>query len=346
MSESHSAPARAPQPLPSYLADPDHNPPASCSAQDHRWAVGQSSQGREAALLSAKKNLLSQINSTIRIEAETFSRDISVNGKNTSEFRQVERVLEKIDFAHADLIRVAEAPRTIGGQMYVAVCLPRAEAIARLEDDLAPEVKRFDAWYRAAKQALDPRDPPAFVAAFNNLSAAMLAASRTLVQIRALAYGPSSTEQRLTSGWLSMVAAAATLHSQIRFILNCRTDDHLRPATSQITEAFRKALVPLGNEVHLDTTCPASATGTYLIQVSAKADCERSSLGTTCRPAFEVRGDECSSGRQVFVSNLQRLSSPATDPGGEERVLRRLIQRIDTAEVGEDLKAALKSELP
>jgi hypothetical protein len=154
--------------LPPYLADPDHIPPPSCSTQEHRWAIGQSSQGREAALLLAKKSLLSQINSTIRIEAETFSRDISVNGKNTSEFRQVERVLEKIDFAHADLIRVAEAPATIGGQTYVAVCLPRAEGIARLDADLAPEVKRFEAWHSAAQRALDPRDAPVFVSAFAN----------------------------------------------------------------------------------------------------------------------------------------------------------------------------------
>jgi len=341
--------------LPAYLADPDHVPPPSCPARDFRWAIGQSSQGREAALLLAKKNLLSQINSVIHIQAEDFSRQISVNGKDVSEFREVVRVLGKIDFAHGDLIQVAEAPAKFGAQTYMAVCLPRASAIARLEGDLAPEVQRFDVWHRSAEGALQRRERPAFVAALNNLSAAMTAAGPILVEIRALGDGPSPTEQHLTSRWLSMIAAKESLRSQIRFVLNLRTDDRLQPASARLSEIFRSALVSLGNEVRLDASCPAgsdatapaaSRSATYLIQVQAKAACERTSLGITCRPGFEVRGNECSSRRQIFVTGLQRLSTAVTDPGGEERAMRRLIQRLETATVNDDLRAALKSELP
>lgn len=348
---TESAPQASSTPtLPAYFADPVHVAPPSCPDESHVRGIGQSPQGREAAAHLAKKDLLSKINSTIQVQAESFSRDVFINGKTTSEFRQAATLLEKIEFTHADLIRDAETPFTADGQTHIALCLSRAEAISRLEADLAPEVTRFETWFEAANRAFDGRDPPALVKAFKNLNAAMVAASPTLVQIRALAKGPTPVGQRLATEWLSIIAKVEDWRSRVRFSLHCESDSRLQPANAKVTESIRKSLVPFGNDVRIEGTCPAAVGDNrsinYLIRVSATVGCQRTSLGTTCTPAVEIRGDECASGRQVFDLNLKRLGASVTDPGGEERALRRLMQRIDEATVSDDLKVALKSEIP
>ena len=254
--------------------------------------------------------------------------------------------MEKLDFAHADLITAEGAPAVYGSETYVVACMPRSTAIARLEADLAPALKRFDAWYAPAQDALDRGDRPAFVAALANLAASMAVASPTLVQLRGLANGTSAAEQHLTSRWLPLVAASARLRAQVRFVLSSQTDARLQPAAAEVTEAFRVALAPLGSEVRLANACPAATAATYFIQVSTRASCERTSLGTTCRPSFELRGQECSSGREIFHSGLGRLSAGSTDPNGEDRALRRLVKKLDPLAIREELRAALKSELP
>jgi hypothetical protein len=92
--------------------------------------------------------------------------------------------------------------------------------------------------------------------------------------------------------------------------------------------------------------CPEGAAATYLIGVRADADCGRGSLGATCRPALEVQGQECGSGRQIFHSGLGRIKINAADPRGEDQALRAMVQKLDPQAIRDELRAALKSELP
>ncbi len=332
--------------LPPHLTDPDHHPPPSCPSYSHLSAVGTSTEGYEAALAHAKRNLLTKLGNTIHVEAESFSRLVSVDGREAAEYRDVQRVLEKVDFAHSDLVAIVDAAQHWGDRIYVVACLPRGPTIARLEGDLDTEVKRFDTWDKAGQEAQNRADRPAFVAALGNLSAAMSAAAPTLVQIRALAGGPAPVEQRLTSRWLAMVEASTKLRAQVRFVLDVQVGERMRPVAGDVTECFRRALAPLGSEVRLAAMCPEGAAATYLIGVRADADCGRGSLGATCRPALEVQGQECGSGRQIFHSGLGRIKINAADPRGEDQALRAMVQKLDPQAIRDELRAALKSELP
>jgi len=106
-----------------------------------------------------------------------------------------------------------------------------------------------------------------------------------------------------------------------------------------MTEAFRKALAPLGSEVRLGAACPAAASATYLVSVRTDADCRLGSLGPTCRLVLDVRGQECASGRQVFRSGLERVQTSATDARGEEQAMRKLAQKLDPKQIGQELRA-------
>ncbi|MGB8298704.1 MAG: hypothetical protein WCG85_25030 [Polyangia bacterium] len=331
--------------LPPHLTDPDHSPPPSCPSDTHLSAVGVSSQGREAALANAKRNLLTRLGNSIHVEAESFSRLVSVDGQQSAEYRDVQHVLERVDFAHSDLIQIAGAPQCRGDETYVVVCMPRAEAIARLEEDLAPEVKRFDSWDKTAQDAQGRTDRPAFVAALANLSAAMAAAVPKLVQIRALAGGTVPVEKRLTARWLALIGAATKLRAQVRFVLDLRPSERLLPLVGDVTERFRGALAALGSEVRLGTACPATPA-TYLISVTADANCGPGSLGSTCRPRFELEGQECASGRHVFHSGLARIRVNGADPRSEDDALRAMVRKLDPLAIRDELRAALKSELP
>jgi hypothetical protein len=341
-----TAPTASAPTLPPHLTDPDHNPPPSCPGQSHLSAVGVSTEGREAALAHAKRNLLTKLGNSIHVEAESFSRLVSVDGQQSAECRDVQRVLEKVDFAHPDLIEIVGAPSRQGNETYVVACLPRGPAIARLESDLDTEVKRFDTWDKTAQEAHNRADRPAFVAALGNLSAAMGAVAPTLVQIRALAGVPARVEQRLTSRWLVQVEAATKLRAQVRFVLDVQANERISTVAADLTEFFRQALAPLGSEVRLAPTCPKGAAATYLISVRADAECNHGSLGPTCRPVFEVLGQECASGRQVFRSGLERIKVNAADPRGKDHALRAMVRKIDPKAIRDEMRAALKAELP
>jgi len=339
------APACAPT-LPSYLADPDRNPPPSCPASTHLSAVGISTQGREDALAHAKRNLLTKLGNTIHIEAESFSRLVNVHGRDSAEYRDVQRVLERVDFAHSDLIVVVGAPIRNRDETYVLVCMPRGRTIARLENDLGAEMKRFDTWDRTAQEALDRADRPAFVAALSNVSTAMAGAASRLVQIRALAGGPAEVEQHLTSRWLALIEASTKLRAQVRFVLDVQAGTRLHPVASDVTEIFRQAIAPLGSEVRLGVVCPGAVAATYLIRVGADAICGPGSLGSICRPSFDVQGQECSSGRQVFHTGLERLKLNGADPRSEDRAMAALVHKLDAKAIRDELRSVLKSELP
>ena len=332
--------------LPPHLADPDRNAPPACPRNTHLSAVGQSKQGRDAAVASAKKNLLTKLGNTIHVEVESFSRLVGRNGAESAEYREIARVLERVDFAHSELIEISGGPALEGGETYVVACMRRDLAAEALERDLDVEVKQFDAWDKTAVGARTRGDRPAFVAALGRLSSVMAAAAPKLVQIRALAGGPAEVEQHLTSRWLDLVKTAAELRAQIRFVLDLQAEPRAASLASNMTEAFRKALAPLGSEVRLGAACPAAASATYLVSVRTDADCRLGSLGPTCRLVLDVRGQECASGRQVFRSGLERVQTSATDARGEEQAMRKLAQKLDPKQIGQELRAVLKSELP
>jgi hypothetical protein len=332
--------------LPPHLADPDRNPPPACPRATHLSAVGQSKQGRDAAVASAKKNLLTKVGNTIHVEVESFSKLVGGSRGESAEFREMARVLERVDFAHSELIEITGGPAVEGGETYVVACMRRDLAVEALERDLAVEVKQFDTWDKTATDARARGDRPAFVAALGSLSPVMAAAAPKLVQIRALAGGPAAVERHLTSRWLDLVKTSAEFRAQIRFVLDMQSEPRLAPIASDVTEAFRKALAPLGSEVRLGGACPVAASATYLVSVHADADCRLGSLGPTCRLVLDVRGQECVSGRQVFRSGLERVPASATDARGDEQALHKLAKRLDPLLIGQELRAALKSELP
>lgn len=332
--------------LPPHLADPDRNPPPGCPRDTHLSAVGQSSQGRDAAVASAKKNLLTKLGNTIHVEVESFSRLVGGNGKESAEYREIARVLERVDFAHSELIEISGGPAHQDGETYAVACMRRDLAAEALQRDLDAEVKQFDTWDKAAAEARARADRPAFVAALGHLSSAMAAAAPKLVQIRALAGGPASVEQHLTSRWLVLVKTSAELRAQIRFVLDLQPVARTAAIASDVGEAFRKALALLGSEVRLGASCPALAAATYLVSVRVDADCRLGSLGPTCRSVLDVRGQECASGRQVFRSGLERVQASAMDNRGEEQALRKMAQRLDPKQIGQELRSVLKSELP
>lgn len=338
-------PASAPS-LPAHLADPDHNPPPWCPSSSHLSAVGASTQGREDALAHAKRNLLTKLGNSIHVEAESFSRLVSVDGQQSAEYRDVQRVLEKVDFAHPELIEIAGAAEHWGKEIYVVACLGRGPTIGRLESDLDAEVKRFDTWDEAAQEAQARGDRPAFVAALNGLTVVMAAVAPTLVQIRALAGGPARVEQRLTARWLALIEASTKLRAPVRFVLDVQPGERMGSVAADLTEFFRQALASLGSEVRLAQACPENAAATYLIRVHAKAECGRGSLGPTCRPTFEVFGHECASGRQVFRSGLEKIKINAADPRGEDQALRAMVRKLDPQAIRDELRAAMESELP
>jgi hypothetical protein len=167
-----------------------------------------------------------------------------------------------------------------------------------------------------------------------------------LVQIRALAGGPSGVEQYLTSRWLVLVKASTEFRAHIRFVLDVQPEPRLGAIASDVTETFRKALAPLGSEVRLGAACPAAALATYLVSVYADANCRLGSLGPTCRLVLDVRGRECATGRQVFRSGLERIQTSVTDARGEEWAMRKMAQKLDPKQIAQELRSVLKSELP
>lgn len=307
--------------------------------------MGISNEGYDAAVERAKRNLLTKLGNSIHIEAESFSRLVSVNGRQAAEYRDVQRVLEKVDFAHSDLIQIIGSSKR-GAETYVVACLPRREAVSRLEEDLGAAVTRFGVWDKTAWEAQGRADRPTFVTAINNCSAAMTTIAPTLVQIRALAGGPAQVEQSLTKQWLALVEASTQARAQVRFVLNMDPDQNLRQVAGDVTELFRGALSPLGSEVRLGTGCSKTDASTYLVRVHARAECGRGSLGTTCRPSFDVDGQECASGRQVFRTGLDKIKVNGADPRGEEFAMRAMLRRLDVQAIRAELKVALKNELP
>jgi hypothetical protein len=332
--------------LPPHFSDPDRNPPPGCPRHTHLSAVGQSSQGRDAAVASAKKNLLTKLSHTIHVHVESLSQLVGGNGKESAEYREIARVLEQVDFSHAELIETSGSPAGRNGETYAVACMRRDLAVQALQRDLDVEVNQFDTWDKAATQAQGRGDRPAFVAALGHLSSAMAAAAPRLVQIRALAGGPASVEQHLTSRWLVLVKSSAELRAQIRFVLDLQVAERTRPIASEVGEAFRKALAPLGSEVRLGAVCPATAPATYLVSVKVDAECRLGSLGPTCRPILDVLCQECGSGRQIFRSGLERLQASAVDSRDEAHALRKMAQRLDPKQIGQELRAVLKFELP
>ena len=331
---------------PSQPAEQNLNASPACPAETHLSAVGESSQGRDAAVTTAKKNLLTQLGNTIHIQAESFSQLVNSNGKDSAEYRDVGRVLQNVDFSHAELIEIRDGAPRRNGQAVAVACMSRDAAVQALERDLTMEGGRFDSWDRTASEAQARGDRPAFVAALGNLSSVMASAAPKLVQIRALSGRPAPMEQHLTSRWQSLVKASDTLRGQIRFVLSLNSMERVAPITAQIAEAFRAALASLGSEVRLGEACPATASATYLVSVKADAECHLGSLGPTCRPLLDVRGQECKSGRQVFRSGLEHMQLSVVDARGEEQALRKMAQKLDPEKIRRELKAVMKYELP
>jgi hypothetical protein len=294
---------------------------------------------------NAKKGLLTKLGNTIHVEVESFSRMASNNGVESDEFREIARLLERVDFAHAELIEISGSPTHENGETYVVACMRRDLARAALERDLAVEVKKFDTWDKAATEAQARGDRPTFVTALGHLSSAMATAAPKLVQIRALA-GPAGVEQHLTSRWLVLVKASTEFRAQTRFVLDMQTEPSAAAIASDLSEDFRKALTPLGSEVRLGAACPAAAIATYLVSAHADAECHLGSLGPTCRLVLDVRGRECATGRQVFRSGMDRIKASATDTRGEEWALRKMAQKLDPKQIALELRSVLKSELP
>jgi hypothetical protein len=295
---------------------------------------------------NAKKGLLTKLGNTIDVEVESFSRMASKNGVQSDEFREVARLLERVDFAHSELIEISGSPARENGETYVVACMRRDRARDALERDLGAEVKEFDTWDRAATEAQARGDRPAFVAALGHLSSAMATAAPKLVQIRALAGGPAGVEQHLTSRWLVLVKASTEFRAQIRFVLDMQIEPRMAAIAADVTEDWRKALTPLGSEVRLGAACPAAAIATYLVSVHADAECRLGSLGPTCRLILDVRGRECATGRQVFRSGMERVQARATDTRGEEWAMRKMAQKLDPEQIAQELRSVLKSELP
>jgi len=61
-----------------------------------RWTL---SIPNDAAVANAKKGLLTKLGNTIHVEVESFSRMASNNGAESDEFREIARLLERVDFA-------------------------------------------------------------------------------------------------------------------------------------------------------------------------------------------------------------------------------------------------------
>ena len=225
--------------------------------------MGTSTQGREDALAHAKRNLLTKLGNSIHVEAESFSRLVSVDGQQSAEYRDVQRVLEKVDFApfRSDRDR-GRSPTP--GQRNLCGRVPAAgpQPLPGWKSDLDTEVKRFDAWDKTAQEAQSraaigppswrrwstcqrpwPRSRPRWCR-----SAPWLAA-------------PARVEQRLTSRWLALVEASTKLRAQVRFVLDVQTGERMSPVAADLTEFFRLALAPLGSEVRLAPTCPAGRHG-------------------------------------------------------------------------------------
>ena len=297
-------------------------------------------------MANAKQNLLTKLGNTIHVQVESLSNLVGGTGKESAEYREIARVLQQVDFSHAELIETSGSPANQNGETYAVACMRRDLAIQALQRDLDAEVNQFDTWDKAATQAQSRGDRPAFVAAMDHLSSTMAAAAPRLVQIRALAGGPASVEQHLTSRWSVLVKSSAELRAQIRFVLDLKTADRTASITSEVGEAFRKALAPLGSEVRLGGACPAMDPATYLVSVKVDAECHLGSLGPTCRPILDVLCQECQSGRQIFRSGLERLQASAVDQRGEAQALRKMAQRIDHRQISQELRAFLKSELP
>ena len=231
-------------------------------------------------------------------------------------------------------------------ETYVLVCMPRGQTIARLENNLGAEMKRFDTWDRTAQEALDRADRPAFVAALSNVSTAMAGAASRLVQIRALAGGPAAVEQHLTSRWLALdrsIYQAAS--SQVRFVLDVRAGTRLQPVGSDMTE-IASGHRAAGQRGAPRCCVPGAVAATYLIRVGADAICGPGSLGSICRPSFDVEGQECSSGRRVFHTGLERLKLNGADPRSEDRAMAALVHKLDAKAIRDELRSVLKSELP
>ena len=85
-------------------------------------------------------------------------RLVAGNGAESAEYREFARVLERVDFAHSELIEISGGPAIEGGETYVVACMRRDLAVEALERDLDVEVKQFDAWDKTAG-ARDPWRP-------------------------------------------------------------------------------------------------------------------------------------------------------------------------------------------
>ncbi len=340
------APLRPVPPMPAYLDDPRKNPHPECPPEQSILAVGSSRSGLSDAKYVALGLVARQVDAKIEVKVEQVSEITRKNGE-TDSFRKFLREFKELSkFERSPLIKLVGAPGFRGEEAYVLACLDRARAAEELRKDLPPKLARFTAAYKNALQQEMAGDWPGFITAYLDAYGSAPSALALATQLSTVLGTNTSEEQELRRQLDILETKAADIWNHISFRMKIHSGE-IPSGGEIVAERFRSAVNRFGRGIPVESSnCQGARRGTYLFEVTPKADCTWGPVGHTCQLRLQVEITECWSKRGVALLGISDGSLSGADRYTKEQALRYALEKLKPALLEVNLRGALASEVP
>lgn len=346
--------------LPAYLLDPVENPHPRCDPQTHAVAVGESSVGRADAEQAARARLLSQeVGSKISGELQRIAKVMQRDGATATERSLEQRIVEKIEFSHGELIKNIGAPAEKDGKTYALACMNRSEAGEALSSDLAKPLAEFNTSYETASSALARGDLAQFTAEYRTASEKIAPVLRYFAQIRAIVGASHAAESKVQQEWLDVSTQAQKVVSRVMLDIKFDVADFDAASAPIVQDALRSGISSLGLAMGSNKNCTAgsavaggvNAGGNsphyfYTWTIKPEAQCKTTGLGHACSLRYVVEGGSCIDGGKGFSAELTNSAWTGLDHRDEKTALNKALKAVTPASVAATLRTVLRNQLP
>ena len=334
--------------VPDYLVDPIAHPHPTCSPAENFIALGTDPQSPEGAVTAARARAAGQVSSTLKshqqVERTVTAR--SGDGEQTARIdKQLKTVVdERVEFAHAELLRTVGQPGRTSTGFVALVCLERAAAARAIRHDVGADVAVSSQALRNAREALGRSDYAGFVVAQNTALPRAERVRDGLQQVATLGEALNPDERELLEGLSWMAAAATRLRGEAR--LAVRVD--ASGASSTVAEVAPRLVLDAAAALGVTATLAADAhcaanPGSLFIDVRVVSACRRGSLGHTCSLSMPTTLSRC--GAAAATSSVD-LAGPTSGSDPREDLAAKRSTTIARAAVIRALQTLLASEVP
>jgi len=291
-------------------------------------AIGESPNGRAAALAHARAEVARLVSS--RVESELVDLAGSRAGAGVEEEYQDfwQRVRVTARFEHAELIREAShrGPDQTGGLHEVVAVMSRAEADAALAADGASHRLTLSTHAARARQAAARGDREAFALAWAAVLPAAVALDALDVQRRVVLGRPVAEQQERHATVGELLAAAARLRERVTVIVIGGPGLEGDPLVGQLEQAV-SAFGLRTRKSRDGRGCTPGADGADVIELrlTSAGVCRRGSLGHHCEARGTLAARACGDGHLLF--ELER-TAPGIHPSRVERAQSKALDAL------------------